>query len=104
MFTNNAIRTTGEWSVPEIRILPTLNYPTGMKSRLKKAKFINKEGVQYAHFMNDMTDPNYSTESEALINGRPLRGECIEIDYEDDSTTKSTTLMFSVGMTISEHN
>ena len=104
VFTNNAIRTTGEWSITEIRVPATLNYASGMKSRLKKNKFVNKEGVQYAPFMNDMTDPNYSTVTEALINGRPLRGECIEIDYYNDSIKQSVTLMFSIGMTISEHN
>lgn len=102
IFTNTAIRTNGEWNVPEMRILPTLNYPIGMKSRLKKAKFVNKEGVQYASFMNDMTDPRYATPSEALINGRPLRGECVEIDYQNESTDKCVTLMFTIGMTNSE--
>jgi hypothetical protein len=102
IFTNTAIRTNGEWNVPEMRILPTLNYPIGMKSRLKKAKFVNKEGVQYASFMNDMTDPRYATTSEALINGRPLRGECVEIDYQNESTDKCVTLMFTIGMTNSE--
>lgn len=102
IFTNTAIRTNGEWNVPEMRILPTLNYPIGMKSRLKKAKFVNKEGVQYASFMNDMTDPRYATPTEALINGRPLRGECVEIDYQNESTDKCVTLMFTIGMTNSE--
>jgi hypothetical protein len=102
IFTNTAIRTNGEWNVPEIRILPTLNYPIGMKSRLKKNKFVNKEGVQYASFMNDMTDPRYATPSEALINGRPLRGECVEIDYQNESTDRCVTLMFTIGMTNSE--
>ncbi|MBU0846817.1 hypothetical protein KKH23_06460, partial [Patescibacteria group bacterium] len=75
----------------EITIPSSDVYPHGMYSVIKKAKFINKEGVWYAEFDKDM----YTTTDippaiphaglSDLINGRTLKGQVatIKVTFDD---------------------
>lgn len=74
------------WSAPDIEVPANSIYPSGMKSRLIKQKFVNKEGVFYAAFLRDMNSPNFATPDDALINGRALRGNVLRVVLENDST------------------
>lgn len=78
-----------KWYAVDITIPPCDSYPNGMKSRLKENKFVLKEGVYYAEFMKDMLTPLFGDDLDALLNGRNLRGQAIEITLEtlnDDLT------------------
>lgn len=90
------------WSCPEITIPANDKYKAGMSSRLKAPKFINKEGIFYSEFLKDYNTPGFTVPSEALINGRDLRGKIIEILLETEETDLVVMFSFNVKSTLSE--
>ena len=84
------------WSVPIITTPPNSNYPKGMLSRINKGKFVKKEGVLYAPFNKDMNDPQFTNKQQALINGRFLVGQSLEVTLENDSTKE--TVLFAANI------
>lgn len=74
-------------SIELIEILPSDVYPNGQKSRLKKSKFVNVEGVYHAPFLKDMLTPGFESESAALLDGRDLKGSVARFRfvYSDSS-------------------
>jgi hypothetical protein len=87
----------------DIFVYPCENYPDGMVSRLKAGKFEMLEGVYYASFLNDMSDPQYTNEVEALLNGRPLRGKVIKVILSNNDTSEVSLHFVTIKATISEH-
>jgi len=84
----------GAWSIPDddgIEIPATDTYPNGMASRIKAAKFRNREGIRYAEFGRDLNTPGKSG-VDALINGRPLRGKTMTIRLENTDTDEVNLL------------
>lgn len=92
------IQADKKWSSPNIEILPTASWPNGMFSRLRPAKMVLREGVWWAEFMRDMTDPrteftdivdDAERETTALLRGRFLKGDAmlLEIEAADGSVS-----------------
>jgi hypothetical protein len=90
------------WSVREIVIPPNEKYPQGMVSRVKKGKFKNKEGIFYSEFLKDLNTPNATSQIEALINGRDLRGKVAEIELENEDTHLVVLFAYNVLHSASE--
>jgi hypothetical protein len=86
----------------DIYILPTENYPNGMMSRLTKAQFDPQEGVWYASLLNDMTDPRFPSEVEALFEGRDLRGRAIKVRLTSEGSEHTRLDFITVNSVISE--
>jgi hypothetical protein len=86
----------------DIYILPNENYPFGMESRLKEGNFNALEGVYYGEFMNDMGDPRFSTELEALFEGRELRGLAMKIKLTNDDTSHKQISFVTIKSATSE--
>lgn len=74
------------WSAPEISIPADTQTPTGMESFLPVSKFVVKEGKFYSDILNDLNTPYAVNPTEALLNGRPMRGEAVKITLESDAT------------------
>lgn len=86
VFNNIDVYSNIAWDIPTITIPATANTPNGMLSKLPAVRFKPKEGVFHAAFMRDINDPRYSNSAAiAVINGRRLRGETIELVMTNDS-------------------
>jgi len=90
------------WSAPLITVPANSQYKLGMQSRLKAGKFINKEGIYYSEFLKDLNSPGFATATEALIDGRDLRGKVLEMVLESDNTEHTVLFSLNVKSTPSE--
>jgi len=70
------------------------DYPQGQMSKLSKENFKATMGGVYADIKNDMTDPRFTNQLQALFNGRPMRGKSMKIVLQNDSNEKVS--LFSV--------
>ena len=87
VFQNLDVYSNIAWEIPTINIPATANYPNGMLSSIPAARFVAKEGVWHAPFLRDKNDPKYSNSAIiALLNGRRLRGETIELVMTNPET------------------
>ena len=87
----------------DIFVYPSESYPDGMESRLKSSKFELLEGVYYASFLKDMSDPAFTDEVDALLNGRDLRGKVICVRLTNTDTSEVSLHFVTIKSTISEH-
>ena len=74
-----AYNSNKRWQIERVYIPPSENYPQGMLSEIKDGKFVSKEGFYYSEFNKDINTPGFANTLEALINGRDLRGQTVEI-------------------------
>lgn len=72
------------WTVPSVIIKPYAGKSLGMQSRIKTNRFIQLQGIFYADFLNNMLDPRFGNDVDALLNGEELRGRVIEITIENN--------------------
>ena len=72
-FKNLLLRTNSKWNVNSIDIEPSLNYPSGMQSKLDPTKFAQMEGGFTAAYLKNMLTHG-SLSNLDLINGDTLRG------------------------------
>lgn len=86
----------------DILILPTENYPNGMISRLTENNFQPMEGVWFSSLLNDMSDPRFSSQLEALFHGRDLRGRAIKIKLTSDGHLETKLDFVTINSVISE--
>lgn len=95
----------GANSCPTIRILPFQGYLAGMLSSLSARFFQTLEGVQYAYFQKDKLSPGFGgNQLQALINGRNLKGQVIEVTLENTDTAKSIIYSSDIVYFYSEHS
>ena len=101
-----AIHANRPFSAPvkgDVYVYPSESYPDGMVSRLKSSKFELLEGVYYASFLKDMSDPAFTDELDALLNGRDLRGKVICVRLTNSDTSEVSLHFVTIKSTISEH-
>jgi hypothetical protein len=79
----------------DILIPPSTTYPTGMSSRLKPAKFRQKEGLFYSEFLNNGNTAGM-TYDEGVRRGQKLRGNIALIRLRNNVSTASN--LFSVSI------
>ena len=96
MYSSNKV-----WSAISIDIPASDEYPQGMHSRLKDVKFRVKEGMYYAEFLNDMNTPGITNPLDALLNGRYLRGQSVQITLENSYDDLVVLFEAAVSMNIS---
>lgn len=71
----------------DITIPSSVNYPSGMRSRLLANAFRWKEGVSYASYLRDLLTPNAAN---PILTGRKLRGEVLVQQLQNDDTDAVT--------------
>lgn len=79
------------WIMPDnedIVILPVDKKPLGMKSRLKKKKFIYDKGDWFADFLRNVLDPRFDTELDALMGGEELMGSIMRLNMINSDTVE----------------
>lgn len=91
LFWNIELQGDNLWICPQITTPPNNDYAQGMRSRLLQKHWSREEGVWKADFLRDMNDtsarfldiPNIPLrELTALLYGRPLRGEVLQVTLE----------------------
>lgn len=102
-----AVHSTDKWDMHEdgdISILPSVTYPTGMSSRLKANKLVDKEGIFYSEFMGDGNTPSLNY-VQGLLNGRSLRGNVMLLKLRNTVVNKDSKLFsLSIRIKLSEHS
>jgi len=91
------------WSVPDITIFPYYGKPNGQKSRLKKGRFKSKQGDFFADFLRDLSDPRFTSNLDALLNGAKLQGSVMKITIENDDITEVRLLSIDITVSKSEY-
>jgi len=95
----------GKNDAPSIFIPPYEGVPTGMLSSLSSRFFQTLEGIQYAHLQKDRLSPGFGgNQLQALVNGRSLKGQTIEITLENTDTSKSSIYSADVVYFYSENS
>jgi len=96
---------SGKWWMPEITTVPNASYPTGMLSRLKPDNMSLKEGDIWGSFLKDINDPAFTGQPpiNALLKGRNLRGECLVMTLQNDSTALAWIRSIQVFVSPSEN-
>jgi hypothetical protein len=95
----------GENDVPVIIIPPFQGYLSGMLSSLSKRFFQTLEGIQYAYFQKDKLSPGFGgNQLQALVNGRNLKGQTIEVTLVNTDSAKSSIYSADIVYFYSEHS
>jgi len=74
------------WGAREISILPNETYPLGMTSLLHEDNFSLDKGEYWASFLRDMNDPQFTSQAQAIFEGRELEGKLLVLSMESVST------------------
>ena len=96
-----AVESNKAWSCPKITIPINAKYLQGMETRIKKGRFVNKEGIFYSEIPKDLNSPGYSG-VQALVNGRDMRGKVLNILFQNDDTDEVVFFSFNVKSSLSE--
>jgi hypothetical protein len=100
-----AVTGIGKNDAPSIFIPPYEGVPTGMLSSLSARFFQTLEGIQYANLQKDKLSPGFGgNQLQALVNGRNLKGQTIEITLENTDITKSSIYSTDVVYFYSENS
>jgi hypothetical protein len=95
----------GKNDAPSIFVPPYEGVPTGMLSSLSARFFQTLEGIQYAHLQKDKLSPGFGgNQLQALVNGRDMKGQTIEITLENTDTSKSSIYSADVVYFYSENS
>lgn len=95
VFNAISVHSNKVWEAPDtgdIWIEPTVNYPFGMSSRLKKNLFRSKEGIHHAAFRKNMLNNLGVEDTRLLYNGHHLRGDTMEISLTNTDDTDELVL------------
>ena len=87
-FDSIALHTNKYFDVSDVQIPATLNYPNGMKSRIKEARFKKEEGVLRSNYLCNMKTTSATANVKDLFNGDRLRGYIIYNDLDGDETVE----------------
>lgn len=93
LYYNMRVKSNKVWFCPtidDIIIYPYEGKPNGMKSRLKRNKFVPLYGDWFAEFLRNAIDPRFVVTADALLGGDELRGEVMEITLTNDDTVDVT--------------
>lgn len=96
------IHTDGEWEVESITIPKTLNYPSGMSSRIPINRFKRREGIFRAEFLRNMKTSGEDDSVLDLMRGEPLRGYAAYIVMKNTSTSQVKLFKVDFNMTTSK--
>lgn len=87
---------------PLITTPPNFLYVKGMKTKLVKSMFRNKEGTFYATLLRNMLSPNRKNELDSLNNGDVMKGNSLDMTIESNDKDEMTLFSVNVGWIPSE--
>lgn len=86
----------------DITILPSEDFPEGMRSRLKQERFTQLYGDWFADFLRNLDDPRFTDSKLALLRGQELMGSVIDITLTNSDTAE--VILFEVDVKSSPMN
>ena len=96
LFDSLEINSNDEWDVLEITIPATLNYPSGMFSKIPPQRFKKRDGVLRAEFLRNMKTNSDEIRVIDAINGEPLRGQIAYFKMKNTSNDQVKLFKVSV--------
>ena len=96
------IHTDSEWEVESVTIPKTLNYPSGMSSRIPINRFKRREGIFRAEFLRNIKTSGDAEIVLDLMRGEPLRGYAAFIVMKNTSTSQVRLYKIDLNMTTSK--
>jgi hypothetical protein len=94
------IDSTDEWEITSITIPATLNYPSGMISKLPKERFKKRDGVLRAEFLRNMITTSDTPSIIDAINGEALRGRTAYLTLKN--TSNDQVKLFKVALNLTK--
>jgi len=101
-FDSLAIGSDHEWEITSIYIPPSVNYPSGMSSKLPKGKFKKREGVLYAEFLRNMKSSSAVESALDALRGETLRGYIGYMTMTNTDTGQVKLFRLSANLTTSK--
>ena len=95
------IHSNDEWEVVSVTIPASLNYPSGMESRIPKERFIARDGIWRAEFLRNMYTTSNTESVLDLVRGEPLRGHACYMVLKNTSTEQVKLFKVEVRQTVS---
>jgi hypothetical protein len=74
LFDSLGVHTDADWEVTSVTIPKSMNYPSGMSSKIPYERFIKRDGILRAEFMRNLKSTSDTESMMDAINGDPLRG------------------------------
>jgi len=96
LFDSLEINSNSEWDVLEITIPATLNYPSGMFSKIPPQRFKKRDGVLRAEFLRNMKTNSDTASVIDAINGEALRGQIAY--FKMKNTSNDQVMLFKVSV------
>jgi len=88
IFDTLEIDSDSEWEVMEITIPASLNYPSGMYSKIPKERFKKRDGYLRAEFLRNMKTKDGTANVIDALSGEPLRGNAIYMKLRNISNSQ----------------
>jgi hypothetical protein len=102
LFVSLGIHSDGEWEITEVIIPATLNYPSGMYSKLPKERFKKRDGVLRAEFLRNMKTNQSTISVIDALNGEVMRGyECYMVLKNVNNPDGEQVKLFKVSVNTS---
>jgi hypothetical protein len=93
------IHSDGQWEVESVTIPSTLNYPSGMFSKIPKGRFKKRDGIWQAEFLRNMKTSSGTASVIEAIKGEPLKGYAAYIVLKNTDTTETKLFKVDLNMT-----
>ena len=95
------IHSDSEWEVVSVTIPASLNYPSGMASRIPTQRFKARDGVWRAEFLRNMYTSSGTENTLDLLRGEPLRGHACYMILKNTSTEQVKLFKVDISQTVS---
>lgn len=82
------LHTDGEWTVDDLEIPASLNYPNGMVSKIPSTEWEKREGKYQSHFLRNMKTRSGSATALDLRQGEELRGNVVYIRLKNTQVSR----------------
>jgi hypothetical protein len=93
------ISSDGKWSIESVTIPPTLNYPSGMESKIPKERFKKRDGMWQSEFLRNGKTTTGTVSAVDMIKGEPLRGESAYLVLRNTDTAEVKLFRVNLLMT-----
>lgn len=95
------VHSDSTWEVTSVTIPPTINYPSGMSSKIPTAHFKKRDGVWKARFLRNMKSTTDTASVLEALQGEQLRGAEAYIVMKNTSNNQVKLFEVTVEMTTS---
>jgi hypothetical protein len=92
------ISSDGKWAVESVTLPKTLNYPSGMESKIPKERFKRREGEWQSEFLRNMKTTSGTASVIEAIKGESLRGQSAYLVLRNTDTSQVKLFKVTLNM------